>query len=265
MAPPPRHRPAADGGYQRGEETRAKIVEAALGLFGEKGFEGASTREIAERAGVNAPALVYYFDNKEGVYLACVEHIMGRVSAYMSGAVDAAQALLDEPAAGDAALIHAFCSIQTQIAEFLLMSGEPDSWRLFMAREQAGLGHESSFMVMKKQFSEQLRRVNAELVSRLMGLPPDDPEVVVRMLAITGQLFPFHMTCRSAGEALGWEKFDRERLNTVVRIINEQTVSLLIGMTEMRTMRMAEQAALEAQYPAAQLGQSGKPMPPGVH
>ncbi|MFP3616373.1 TetR family transcriptional regulator, partial [Paraburkholderia sp. SIMBA_050] len=69
----PRHRPAAEGGYQRGEETRAKIIEAALSLFGERGFEGASTRDIAEHAGVNAPALVYYFDNKEGVYQACVE------------------------------------------------------------------------------------------------------------------------------------------------------------------------------------------------
>jgi len=33
-------------------------------LFGEKGYEGASTRDIAAAAGVNAPALQYYFDNK---------------------------------------------------------------------------------------------------------------------------------------------------------------------------------------------------------
>jgi TetR/AcrR family transcriptional regulator, regulator of cefoperazone and chloramphenicol sensitivity len=79
MARIAKHRHAAEGGYQRGEETRARIVTAALKLFGERGFEGASTRDIATSAGVNAPALQYYFDNKEGVYLACIDHIVSRV------------------------------------------------------------------------------------------------------------------------------------------------------------------------------------------
>ena len=67
-------RPSA-GGYVRGDETRLRIIEAAIESFGEHGFEGASTRDIAARAGVNAPALQYYFENKEGVYRACAEYI----------------------------------------------------------------------------------------------------------------------------------------------------------------------------------------------
>jgi AcrR family transcriptional regulator len=43
-----------------------------------------STRDIAATAGVNAPALQYYFDNKEGVYFACVEHIAARAREHMS-------------------------------------------------------------------------------------------------------------------------------------------------------------------------------------
>ena len=60
-----RHKPAAEGGYQRGEETRARIVEAAVVVFGERGYDGASTRDLANAAGVNAPAIQYYFDGKE--------------------------------------------------------------------------------------------------------------------------------------------------------------------------------------------------------
>ena len=67
-------RPSA-GGYARGDETRLRIIEAAIESFGEHGFDGASTRDIAARAGVNAPALQYYFENKEGVYRACAEYI----------------------------------------------------------------------------------------------------------------------------------------------------------------------------------------------
>jgi len=61
----PRRRPA-EGGYARGEEVRMKIIEAALRVFGENGYERASTRQIAAEAGVNPPALQYYFDGKGG-------------------------------------------------------------------------------------------------------------------------------------------------------------------------------------------------------
>src|SRR5882724_12267732 len=91
MARAVKHRYAVEGGYARGEETRARIVTAALKMFGERGFEAASTRDIATGAGVNAPALQYYFDNKEGVYLACVEHIVKRVWESMSGVIDDAE------------------------------------------------------------------------------------------------------------------------------------------------------------------------------
>lgn len=116
-----KHRHPVDTGYQRGEETRARIVAAALKLFGEKGFDGASTREIAASAGVNAPALQYYFDSKEGVYLACVEHIVSRVWEFMSEAVGRAERVLADEV-NDEALIEAFCAIQAQLAEFMFTS-----------------------------------------------------------------------------------------------------------------------------------------------
>ena len=86
-----RHKPAAEGGYQRGEETRARLIDSAMRLFGERGFGAATTRDIAVDAGVNAPALQYYFGNKEGLYLACVEFIIERVWEQVREAVDNAE------------------------------------------------------------------------------------------------------------------------------------------------------------------------------
>ena len=54
--PAPRRHPAG-GGYPRGEEARSRIIRVAIEAFGMRGFEGASTRTIAEMAGVSAPAL----------------------------------------------------------------------------------------------------------------------------------------------------------------------------------------------------------------
>ena len=134
-----KHRHAVEHGYSCGEETRARIIAAALRLFGERGFEGASTRDIASIAGVNAPALQYYFDNKEGVYLACVEHIVSRVWEYLSEPVASAEQVLGNEAS-DEELIEAFCNIQAQLAEFMFTSEAASDWRLFMARLQTGAG-----------------------------------------------------------------------------------------------------------------------------
>lgn len=49
---------------------RAALVQAALEIFAEKGFESASTREIADRANTNISSIRYYFGDKAGLYRA---------------------------------------------------------------------------------------------------------------------------------------------------------------------------------------------------
>lgn len=53
---------------------RARILAAALEVFAERGFEGARTREIAERAGANLGLIAYYFGGKEPLWRAAVSH-----------------------------------------------------------------------------------------------------------------------------------------------------------------------------------------------
>src|SRR5881227_3297800 len=91
-----------DSGYARGEETRARIIRTALALFGERGFDGVSTRDIAARAGVPAPSLQYYFENKEGLYTACIEDIQMSASAAVNPALEVVEALLRDKASATA-------------------------------------------------------------------------------------------------------------------------------------------------------------------
>jgi AcrR family transcriptional regulator len=50
---------------KKAESTRAKILEAALRLFRERGYEAATMRAIAERAKVSLGNAYYYFGSKE--------------------------------------------------------------------------------------------------------------------------------------------------------------------------------------------------------
>ena len=89
----PRRHPS-DGGYARGEETRARIIATALRVFGEQGYLQASTRGIAADASVNPPALQYYFGSKEGLHRACAQHIIDRVSRILTPALGEAREAL---------------------------------------------------------------------------------------------------------------------------------------------------------------------------
>lgn len=60
------------GGTAAAPGTRERILAAALEVFAERGFDGARTRDIAERAGANLGLLPYYFGGKLELWRAAV-------------------------------------------------------------------------------------------------------------------------------------------------------------------------------------------------
>jgi AcrR family transcriptional regulator len=65
MAPPTK-----PGAVPKSEETRSKILAAALDLFRRRGFEETTMRDIANEAGVALGSAYYYFDSKEALVMA---------------------------------------------------------------------------------------------------------------------------------------------------------------------------------------------------
>ena len=69
-------RPSAD-------PTRDRILAAAVDLFAERSFDGATTREIAARAGVTQPLLNYHYRSKEELWRAAVDSIFESLTTSM--------------------------------------------------------------------------------------------------------------------------------------------------------------------------------------
>lgn len=55
-------------------DTRRRLLEAALIVFAERGFDGAGIRDIAERAKANSAMVQYHFGGKEGLYLEALRY-----------------------------------------------------------------------------------------------------------------------------------------------------------------------------------------------
>jgi AcrR family transcriptional regulator len=225
----PRRSPA--GGYARGDETRRRIVDAAIELFGEHGFEAASTRDIAARAGVNAPALQYYFENKEGVFQACAEHIADDAWVNFEPVVThATQVLLDD--AAPAALIEAFIRIQEAIADRMFDKSCVPNQRLFFAREQAGQEPNIASEVLTRRLRQPLNDVGAKLIARITGTAADDPVTLIRMLSLHGQLMMFHVAPRTTLALLGWTEIDAHKGALLKATVRQQTRTLLEKWSE---------------------------------
>lgn len=57
-----------------GATRRQQILEAALDVFAEAGFEGATNKEIAARASVTPGLIYFYFPGKEDLFCAAFDH-----------------------------------------------------------------------------------------------------------------------------------------------------------------------------------------------
>jgi len=64
------------------ERSRERLLEAALDVFSAKGFAGGRVQEIADRAGVNAQLISYYFGGKEGLYQALQQLWLDREAGF---------------------------------------------------------------------------------------------------------------------------------------------------------------------------------------
>jgi TetR/AcrR family transcriptional regulator len=69
------HDAATDEAPRKSQETRDRIVRAALDAFATHGFEGASTRQIAALAGENQGLITYHFSSKENLWKAAADSI----------------------------------------------------------------------------------------------------------------------------------------------------------------------------------------------
>jgi len=74
---------------ERADQTRTRILEAAIREFSENGLAGARTEHIAEAAGVNKALLYYYFQGKEALYTAALETMAERVQSASMAVLDA--------------------------------------------------------------------------------------------------------------------------------------------------------------------------------
>ena len=70
------------------DDAKQRILRAAIHLFAHKGYGSTSVREVVERAGVTKPTLYYWFENKESLYLECLQATFAELHPLVHDAVN---------------------------------------------------------------------------------------------------------------------------------------------------------------------------------
>ena len=63
------------------KSTAEKVLDAAEGLFAEKGYDATSLGDVADHVGIRSPSLYNHFKNKEALYSAVVERLLTRFTS----------------------------------------------------------------------------------------------------------------------------------------------------------------------------------------
>lgn len=64
------------------------MLDAAIGVFAQRGFHAATMDEVAERAGVSKPMVYAYLGTKDELFVACLRREAGRLLEAVAGVVD---------------------------------------------------------------------------------------------------------------------------------------------------------------------------------
>jgi TetR/AcrR family transcriptional regulator, regulator of cefoperazone and chloramphenicol sensitivity len=213
-----RYRPSAQ---QRGEDTRRRILDTALALFAAEGFSGTSTREIAEGAGVNLPAIQYYFGSKEGLYRAVIALIGEHLAQVIAPITASAGECLASDAPSRAQVINHLCDLVHAIVAMFLDDTVPDRENRSAFVSRVEIEDTEALDPLHDLWHEYVQSPAARLVGRLMNRPPEDEQVVLRTLMILGQVKIF--CSRSVMRGLGWQTIDANRVRIVQSLVNEHT------------------------------------------
>jgi AcrR family transcriptional regulator len=214
-----RERPASQA---RGEDTRQRLITAAFEVFAERGYEGATTRHLAERAGANLPAIQYYFGNKEGLYRAAVGNIVGRIEEQMGEVAERVETALAARKLPRTELVKLLLDLLDAFVILLAGKDRSESGRLFIAR--AEIEFTAALDPFHKIIQRRIVGPAAALVARLIGRAATDERTVLKTLAILGEVNIF---CQGgARRTLGWASFDDVQVAKVKKMLREHVPAI---------------------------------------
>ncbi len=191
-------------------ETRSRLLNAAARLFGKRGFNHVSVREICLEAGANVASVNYHFRDKLGLYRELIGLIAEGMSQCKITALDSG--------AGHSPEEQLRAYIRGFLHHLLDQDPEENCWmEKLIAREMAEPTPALDLIIEKgiKPASERLGQV----VSEILGLPPSDPRILMSAGMIQGLCLWFRSSRTVAERMVPGLRFTPEVIDGIAEFV----------------------------------------------
>jgi AcrR family transcriptional regulator len=203
------------------ENTRQTLVREAIRLFGEKGFDGASTREIADAAGTNVASIAYHFGGKAGLHRFCGETIANlliNVSGQTTTQTDELPETRDE-------LVDRISGILERMSGFLFSDQQSGLVVPFVLREMSHPGE--AFEAIYRGMMEPVHTRLCMLWGAVTGGDPESDDVKLTVFSMIGQLLYFRIGARAVARRLGRESLSEHDVAAIRDVIKTNIAARL--------------------------------------
>src|ERR1700738_3027104 len=163
---------------QPGLDAKQRLIEAGLEIFGIFNLEGATTRQLAERAGVNQAAIPYYYGGKEGLYLAVIEHLLTHKASRVRPLVQEIRENLQKKRLSPEDALEGIKTIFGAFLEVLLEDKATTTWARIIMREQ--MQPTKAFDLIYERWIRPVHDTLSALLAVILRKKATDPSLILR-------------------------------------------------------------------------------------
>jgi AcrR family transcriptional regulator len=203
------------------EQTRQALIRAGLRLFGENGFDGTSTRELAAAAHANIGSIAYHFGSKEGLRAACagfiVETITGRASQALASAGPAVM--------GAAAAREQLDAAVERMVAFVVASPEAGVIVQFVLRELAQ--PTAALDLIYEGVFEPTHRRLCQIWAAATGEDAESERTRITVFTIIGQVIYFRIGRTAVMRRMGWRDIGPNEASAIAEVATSNLDAIL--------------------------------------
>ena len=191
------------------DQTRMALIGAALDLFGQRGFDATSTRDIAAAAGVNIAGIAYHFGGKDGLRTACATHV-----AETMGALFAPHLAVPVDAATAAERLE---RMMRNFLAFMLARPEAGGIARFVMREQ--MERTPAFDILYDGVFLPVHSHACRLWGAATGRKAETPATRLAVFAQIGQMLYFRLAWPIVGRRMNWSAPGPDQVEAVTTTV----------------------------------------------
>ena len=213
----------------RGENARLQLLLAAADVYGEKGLDGATTRQIAQVSGQNIAAISYYFGSKEGLYLAVAQMIACNVKESFYDIFNLIDDFLDQSNTDKTPKKALELLQKTVIAyNYFQLEKKNLSFSRILAREQ--LNPTEAYTIIHEQALGPIHSRLNHLIATYIGADPSNLTTLIHTHAILGETLSFRIARETLLRQAGWKHINENEFEIINQVLIEHTNILLEGL-----------------------------------